>query len=163
MSPAPGNLHQRISSDLHGFLWSHLRGKECKVFSAPFDVRLPLKSIDDKDIITVLQPDICVICDLTKQDKRGYAGAPGIVVEILSPGNNVKELKNKYEIYEQAGVNEYWIVSPQNGTLVINTLVGGKYQPSRQMTFGDVIASTVLPGFSLNLSELFEASLPDGE
>jgi Uma2 family endonuclease len=157
MSPAPNYLHQRISSDLHGMIWSHLRGKPCKVFSAPFDVRLPRKTKDDKDIITVLQPDICVICDLSKIDKRGCIGAPDIIIEILSPGNNAKEVHNKYDIYEEAGVKEYWVVSPENQTLIINTLIDGKYQPSRQMTTGDRITSSVLPDFSFDLNELFDS------
>ena len=155
MSPAPGFQHQLISSDIHGFLWSYLRGKSCKVFSAPFDVRLTVKSIADEEITTVLQPDICVICDLGKTDSRGCFGAPDIVVEILSPGNNAKEIISKYELYEQAGVKEYWVVSPENLTFVIHTLVNGKYSSSRQMTSGDIITSTVLPDFQLDLSEIF--------
>ncbi len=156
MSPAPSNLHQQICSDLHGFLWSFLRGKPCKVYSAPFDVRLPLKSTDDKDVFTVLQPDVCVVCDKSKLDKRGCIGAPDIVIEVLSPGNNSKEIISKFEVYEQAGVKEYWVVSPQNQTLVVNTLNAGKYYPSRQMAKGDIVTSAILPGFSLNLAELFD-------
>ncbi len=155
MAPAPSSNHQGLSGDIHGQLWNFLRGKKCKVFSAPFDVRLPRKSKDDKDIITVVQPDICVICDLNKIDAKGCIGAPDIVVEILSPGNNSKELKNKYEVYEEAGVREYWVVSPQDNTFVVYTLVNGKYEPSRLMVAGDVITSSVLDGFSLDLTELF--------
>ena len=155
MSPAPNSIHQRLSSDIHGQLWSFLKGKKCRVFSAPFDVRLPRKSKEDKDIITVLQPDICVICDLSKIDTKGCIGAPDIVVEILSPGNNATELKNKYEVYEESGVKEYWVVSPQNNTFIIYTLINGKYDASRLMVAGDVVTSSVLDGFLLDLSELF--------
>lgn len=156
MSPAPSRLHQRVSGEIYGRLWSFLRGNNCQVFAAPFDVRLPRKSKDDKDIITVLQPDICVVCDGSKLDDRGCIGAPDIVVEILSPGNNAKELKNKYEVYEESGVKEYWIVSPQDNTFIIYTLIDGKYDASRLMVAGDVITSSALPGFSLDLTELFE-------
>ena len=155
MSPAPNSIHQRLSSDIHGQLWSFLKGKKYRVFSAPFDVRLPRKSKEDKDIVTVLQPDICVICDLSKIDTKGCIGAPDIVVEILSPGNNATELKNKYEVYEESGVKEYWIVSPQNNTFIIYTLINGKYDASRLMVAGDVVTSSVLDGFSLDLAELF--------
>jgi Uma2 family endonuclease len=155
MSPAPNVRHQQLSAEIGGQLWSFLRGKKCQVFTAPFDVRLPRKSNDDKEIITVVQPDICVICDPTKLDKRGCLGAPDIVVEILSPGNNTKELKNKYEVYEEAGIKEYWVVSPQDNTFVAYTLINGRYQPSRIMVAGDVVTSTVLEGFSLDLTELF--------
>ncbi len=156
MSPAPNRIHQQLSGSVHGQLWSFLRGGKCQVFAAPFDVRLPRKSKEDKDIITVLQPDICVICDPAKLDDKGCIGAPDIVVEILSPGNNSKELKNKYEVYEESGVKEYWVVSPQDNTFIIYTLINGKYDASRLMVAGDVITSAILPGFSLDLTELFD-------
>ena len=156
MSPAPNPYHQILTGDIYTLLNVFLRGKPCRVFIAPFDVRLPRKSNDDKDIITVLQPDICVICDLTKIDKRGCVGAPDIVVEVLSPGNNAKELKNKYEMYEEAGVTEYWIVSPQNQSFLVHTLVGGKFELSPLKTSGDIVTSSVLPGFSIDLTELFK-------
>lgn len=155
MSPAPNVRHQRICGEVYGQLWSFLKGKKCEVFVAPFDVRLPRKTNDDKEIITVLQPDICVVCDPAKLDKRGCLGAPDIVVEILSPGNNAKELKTKYEVYEEAGVQEYWVVSPQDNTFLVYTLTDGKYVPMRTMVAGDTFSSSVLAGFSLNLTELF--------
>ncbi len=156
MSPAPGNLHQQLSGDIYGHIWSFLRGSKCRVYSAPFDVRLPRKSNEDKDIITVLQPDICVVCDLSKLDDKGCMGAPEIVIEVLSPGNNSKELRNKYEVYEEAGVKEYWVVSPQNNTFIIYTLTDGRYHASRLMVAGDTVVSSVLPGFSLDLAALFD-------
>ena len=111
--------------------------------------------------MTVLQPDICVICDLAKIDKRGCVGAPDIVVEVLSPGNNTKELKNKYEMYEEAGVKEYWIVSPQNQSFLVHTLEEGKFKLSPLKTNGDFVTSSVLPGFSLDLSVLFKDAEPE--
>jgi Uma2 family endonuclease len=161
MSPAPNRIHQKVSADISGQLWSFLKGKQCAVYSAPFDVRLPRKSKNDKDIMTVLQPDICVICDPSKLDDRGCIGAPDIVVEILSPSNNVKELKNKYEVYEESGVKEYWVVSPQDQTFIIYTLVDGKYDASRLMVAGDIVRSAVLEEFTLDLKELFEGINPD--
>ena len=157
MSPAPNRKHQDISSYLHGELYNFLKGKKCKVYSAPFDVRLPRKTKEDKDVITVLQPDICVICDESKLDYKGCIGAPDIIVEILSPSNNVVELKNKYDVYEQAGVMEYWVVSPQDKTFLVYTLNEGKYQPSRLMVSGDVVRSSTLEGFSIDLTDLFES------
>jgi Uma2 family endonuclease len=156
MSPAPNRMHQQLSVTICNELYNYLKGKKCEVYSAPFDVRLPRKSKDDRDIITVLQPDICVICDAEKLDDRGCVGAPDLVVEILSPGNNSKELKNKYEVYEESGVREYWVVSPQNEYFIKYTLVDGRYYPSRPMVAGDVVESSVLEGFSLNLENLFK-------
>nr|WP_240049200.1 Uma2 family endonuclease [Mucilaginibacter psychrotolerans] len=103
MSPAPGSVHQIIFGAVFNSLYNHLKGKPCKVFSAPFDVRLKKRFSDNKDITTVVQPDVCVVCDPAKIDIRGCLGAPDIMVEILSPGNNKKELQNKYEVYEEAG------------------------------------------------------------
>ncbi len=155
MSPAPNRLHQELTGEIYLRLRNFLNNNPCKVYVAPFDVRLPRKSKKDKDIFTVLQPDLCVICDLSKLDKRGCIGAPDIVVEVLSPSNNKKELKNKYEVYEEAGVKEYWVVLPYEKTMIIYTLINGKFSPSRLLASGDLVTSSVLPGFSLDLSELF--------
>ena len=113
MTPAPNLYHQDISGVVFNEIYTYLKGKPCRTYSAPFDVRLPRKSADETNekIYTVVQPDICVICDLSKLDKRGCKGAPDIVVEILSPGNNQKELHNKYEVYEESGIKEYWIIT----------------------------------------------------
>ncbi len=155
MSPTPNLLHQEICGNIYNPLKNFLKDNICKVFFAPFDVRLSRKVIDDKSIFTVLQPDVCVICDLMKLDKRGCVGAPDIVVEVLSKGNNSKELKNKYNVYEEVGVKEYWVVSPQNQTVTIYTLTDGKFHSSRMMVPGDMVTSAVLADFSLDLAEVF--------
>jgi Uma2 family endonuclease len=155
MSPAPGSIHQRISHRISLKLGNYLIGKSCEIFVAPFDVRLPRLSINDKEILTVVQPDICVICDPAKIDAKGCLGAPDVVVEILSPGNNKKELKNKYEAYEEAGVLEYWIIQPDEKTFFKYNLIDGKFQPSHLLTIGDEVSTPILPGFVLKLDELF--------
>lgn len=157
MSPGPNTFHQQISGAVFYCLYNYLRNKSCKVFVAPFDVRFPRRSIDDKEIITVLQPDISVFCDLRKIDKRGGIGAPDIIGEILSPGNNKKELKAKYEIYEEAGVLEYWIFHPAERTFLKYTLdENGRFQVTNFLTLGDVVTTPVLPGFSMSLDEVFQ-------
>ena len=157
MSPAPSRIHQEVSTQVLGALFNFLNNKPCKVYTAPFDVRFPKESKADKDIFTVLQPDICVICDLSKLDDRGCIGAPDIVVEILSPGNNKKELLNKYNVYQEFGVKEYWVISPSVKTVLIYTLdESGKYQPSKLFTLSEIVTSSVLPGFELNLDKVFE-------
>jgi len=155
MTPAPSSTHQRQSGRLYNKLFNYLHNKPCEVFYAPYDVRLPRLSGNDKEIITVLQPDICVICDPQKIDEKGCIGAPDIVVEILSPGNNKKELKNKYEVYEESGVLEYWVIHPQEKTFLKYVLTDGLFQPSRLLTMGDDVTTPVLPGFVLSLDELF--------
>lgn len=155
MSPAPGRMHQKISIKFAQRLSNFLEGKKCEVYHAPFDVRLPRKSKKDEDIITVVQPDICVVCNPEILDEKGCLGAPDLIIEILSPGNSKKEIKNKYNVYEESGVREYWIVDPTHQTLQVNKLVHGKYQPQRALTAGDIITTDVLPGFSMDLTDIF--------
>lgn len=155
MSPAPNRIHQELGFRMSGILYNYLKGKSYSAFPAPFDVRLPRKSKEDKDIITVVQPDICVVCDPSKLDDKGCIDAPDIVVEILSPGNNRTELRNKYEAYEEAGEKEYWVVHPQEKTFLKYVLTNGKFQASRLMTVGDEVTTNVLPGFVLSLDEVF--------
>lgn len=162
MSPAPNRIHQEIAGNVYRRLGNFLEGKECRVYTAPFDVRLPRKGKDDKEIVTVLQPDVCVVCDLSKLDMRGCFGAPDIVVEVLSPGNNAKELKNKYDVYEESGVKEYWLVSPQDQWVRTYTLTDGKFVESPFLLAGDVVTSDILPGFSLEIAELFKGIDSDG-
>ncbi|WP_439488945.1 Uma2 family endonuclease [Algoriphagus sp.] len=152
---APRRKHQEVAGLLHSRLLVHLEGKKCKVYIAPFDVRLPVNSKRNEDIFTVVQPDICMVCDLSKLDDAGCVGAPDLIVEVLSPGNNKKELKNKYEVYEESGVREYWIIHPSEETLIIYRLIDGKYQPSRLFSHGDIITSECIPGFKLDLEEFF--------
>jgi Uma2 family endonuclease len=159
MSPAPGSVHQIISGAIFNELYNHLKRKPCRVFSAPFDVRLIRRSADDKDIITVVQPDICVICDSKKVDAKGCIGAPDIIVEILSPGNNKKELQNKYEVYEEAGVLEYWIIHPVEKTFSKYILTEGRFQPSRILTIGDEVTTPILPDLVISLDDLFADQL----
>jgi Uma2 family endonuclease len=157
MTPAPNLYHQDISGVVFTEIFIYLKGKPCKTYAAPFDVRLPRKAdnVNEQNIYTVVQPDICVICDISKLDKQGCKGAPDIIIEILSPGNNQKELRNKYEVYEESGVKEYWIISPQDESFLKYTLVEGHYQPSRLMTIGDIITTPILPGFELSLETVF--------
>lgn len=152
---APRRVHQELSMILSNKFFEFLKGKSCKVFAAPFDVRLPVASNRHEDIATVVQPDLCVVCDPDKLDMLGCLGGPDLIVEILSPGNNKKELQLKYEVYEASGVKEYWIIHPDERTLFIYTLKGGKYSPSRLFTIGDRVSSEALPGFELDLEEVF--------
>ncbi|WP_163379455.1 Uma2 family endonuclease [Cyclobacterium sp. SYSU L10401] len=156
MSPGPNRLHQKISGYLFYAFFNHLKNKPCETYAAPFDVRLPRHSKKNEEIYTVVQPDICVICDPLKLDDAGCVGAPDLIVEILSPGNNRKELANKYEVYEESGVKEYWIIHPIEQTILIYSLINGKFHPSRLFTSGDAVESNVIKGFRLNLESFFK-------
>jgi len=157
MSPAPSRLHQRALTNIFGPIYNILKGKHCQVYTDPFDVRLAKKTQDNKEVFTVVQPDIVVVCDHEKLDKRGCIGAPDIVVEILSLGNNKKELINKYEVYEEAGVKEYWIVSTSDKTFFRYILdEDSKFKPTKLLTTGEEVTTSILPGFTLVLEEVFE-------
>lgn len=157
MSPAPSTFHQRISSNLIGILWSEFKNHPCRLFSAPFDVRLldKKKSTLDKDVFTVVQPDLCVICDEDKLDTRGAFGAPDLVIEILSPGNSNKEMKYKFDLYEEAGVLEYWIVNPENKTLFVYVLQEDKFIGLHPLIEEDKITSPLFPQLDFILEEIF--------
>ncbi len=154
MSPAPARKHQRISSEISYLLMDFLRKKSCEVYSAPFDVRLE-RTLDDKKVINVVQPDICVICDLTKTDIRGCSGAPELVIEILSPGNTQKEMGVKFELYEASGVLEYWIVDPEKEIILQYVAENGQFVNHRPLTNEDSLKSKVLAGFEFALKDIF--------
>jgi Uma2 family endonuclease len=156
MTAAPSRIHQKVAGKLYHRLYSFLEENSCEVYIAPFDVRLPTSSTENEDVYTVVQPDICVICDKNKLDDAGCIGAPDLIVEILSPGNNKKELQNKYEVYQESGVREYWIIHPIEQTLLIYSLENGGFVPSRLFTSGDNVGSNVIPGFNLDLEDFFE-------
>ncbi len=160
MSPAPGSKHQHVSIAISSCIFNYLKGKSCRVFSAPFDVVLPVKDKSD----TVIQPDVTVVCDPSKLTEKGCTGAPDLVVEVLSKSSVAKDLHEKYNICEQAGVKEYWVVHPTEKTLTIFYLSDeGKYVPTKPLTMGDVVQSKVLPGLSLDLNEVFEDIVKEPE
>ncbi|MFN4082648.1 MAG: Uma2 family endonuclease [Bacteroidia bacterium] len=109
MSPAPATLHQIILRNIFVLLVNQIK-KKCQVFCAPFDVRLNVKN-EAKDT-TVVQSDICIVCDESKIDEKGCNGSPDIIIEIVSPNSLKHDTETKFNIYEQSGVKEYWIVFP---------------------------------------------------
>jgi Uma2 family endonuclease len=160
MSPSPTSTHQKISGRLFLEIGNFLKGKKCQLFSAPFDVRLPLspKKSADKEITTVVQPDLCVVCDPSKIDERGCLGAPDWITEILSQHTSRKDLREKFDVYEEVGVKEYWVVHPQEQTVLVYTLyASGKYQGILKPYIAtDQISPATLPGLTINLSEIFD-------
>ena len=154
MSPAPNLKHQRISGDLFYEIKSFVKLTKCQVFHAPFDVRLSVSKKEKID--TIVQPDITVICDEGKLDEQGCNGAPDIVMEILSPGNTKKEMKEKFELYQEAKISEYWLVDPERESIIIYTLnEAQKYVGSKPYMEGDTIKSISLLGFELEVASIF--------
>lgn len=155
MSPAPNVKHQRISGRLFNKVFNFLNAEECQVFHAPFDVRLPIVSKNNKQD-TVVQPDITIIFDDTKLDEQGCNGAPDIVMEILSPGNTRREMKEKFDLYQESKIPEYWLIHPSDETVIIYALNdNGEYIGSKPYLSGDTINSLALTGFTLEVASLF--------
>ncbi|MEI6267508.1 MAG: Uma2 family endonuclease [Methylococcaceae bacterium] len=161
MSPAPSSEHQSIVTNLGGVLYNFFYKKPCKLFYAPFDVRLydRKKSIvANIDIYSVVQPDLCVICDKTKIDSKGCLGSPDWVIEILSRGNSKKEMQLKYQLYQESGVKEYWLVYP--GEKAVHQFVlddqTEKYQLLAMYSGEDIATPQLFPDCQIDLREVFE-------
>jgi Uma2 family endonuclease len=157
ISPAPLTEHQQIAGRIFSDIEQYVRRKQCKVFTAPFDVRLPRKDATSDKLYMVVQPDVCIICDPAKLDRRGCQGAPDTIIEILSQGNMVRDLKEKYSLYEEHGVPEYWIVAPGEQTILVYLLdANGIYQLRGEYAAPGDIPVQSLPEFSLQWEEIFE-------
>lgn len=160
MSPAPSLDHQRISTRLTGILYPNFKKPPCQLFAAPFDVRLydRRKSVvASQEIYTVVQPDLCVICDTEKLDQRGCLGAPDWIIEILSKGNSKKEMQTKYQLYRESGVKEYWIVYPFEQAVHQFVLdeVQDKYQLINMYSGEDKAMPQLFPDLEIDLQEVF--------
>ena len=156
---APRTVHVDITSNIS---W-HLRaivmknGGKCKVYTAPFDVRLPKygETTDDR-IDTVVQPDICVVCDLSKLDERGCCGAPDMIAEVLSPSTNKRDTFDKFVLYEASGVKEYWIVHPKDKAVTVYLLQeNGKYDDGTLYEWEGKVPVHVFEDYPIDLDEIF--------
>jgi len=154
---APNRRHQGISGKIQYVLTTALLKSSCKVYDAPFDVRLTrFSKAKNKDVSTVVQPDLCVICDLSKLDDRGCNGAPDLIVEILSPGNSRTEMKDKFELYQEAGVQEYWIAHPIEKMIQVFRLnTQGYYIGLPPAVEGDLLKTPIIPNLEVDVTEVF--------
>ena len=156
MTPAPSRRHQEVSGELYGQLWNYFRDRPCRVYAAPFDVRLPDKNEDGDNAGTVVQPDIVVVCDEKKLDDRGARGAPDIVIEIVSPESARRDMKQKLELYEHHGVKEYWVVHPDTRLVMVFRIGKGK-KYARPDVYGheDTIETPLFNGLSIDCGRVF--------
>lgn len=159
MSPSPTMRHQVISFTLSRLLGNYLVENNCQGLAAPSDVRLPLTKKDkaDNTIYTVVQPDLYVVCDLTKLDERGCLGAPDFIIEIVSASNSKRDVKDKFEIYQEHGVREYWIVNPNEEYVNVFVLDGnGKFQLIGMYAGDDKIPVNIFDGdLKVDLTKVF--------
>lgn len=156
MTPAPSRIHQIIVVDLLRQISNFLVDNECQVYVAPFEVRLPEANEADEQIITVVQPDIAIICDAAKLDERGCRGAPDVVIEVLSPATAAKDQIQKTALYEKHGVQEYWTVHPTDRLVTVRLLgTDGRYgMPNIREAKGPLPVIT-LPGLEIDLDMVF--------
>ena len=143
---APSLVHQRILANLTIDIGRYIRsrGGDCEVFPAPFAVKL---MGDDK---TIVEPDISVICDKDKLTDKGCEGAPDWIIEILSPSNYIHEIKFKLDLYMNAGVREYWMINPEDSTVMVYRKLDDDYLCHRY-TFEDNIRVGIYEGLELKV------------
>jgi Uma2 family endonuclease len=155
MMATPSRIHQEISMALSAVLYTCLEGKPCKVYAAPFSVRLFPEKDESDD--TVVEPDITMICDPSKLDDRGCNGAPDFIVEIISPSTARYDRIVKFNKYREAGVREYWIADPEEKVVSAYVLKNGEYTA---VNYDDtaVVPVTILPGCGIDLKTIFGSS-----
>ena len=152
---SPSQRHQELLLEIAARFRDFLKGKPCKVFIAPFDVRLNADSLDD----IVVQPDLLIVCDKSKLDGKSVTGAPDMVMEILSTSNSRNKRHDtfvKFKLYQKAGVREYWIVDPDENTVSVYILENGKYFAALYDET-DIVSVHVLENCEINLKDVFEA------
>jgi Uma2 family endonuclease len=151
MMSSASQAHQDAFRGLYGQLYVFLKGKECRLLSAPFGVRLNAAAKDD----TVVQPDILVVCDKSKlKDGQSCVGAPDFIAEILSPSTRGFDQVTKFNAYLEAGVREYWIVDPEIKSVSVFLLKDGEYVMKPHGPTEDVPVS-VLPDCTIRLPDVF--------
>lgn len=123
-----GTLHQLAVVEFSYQLTAHLKGKPCRVFVAPYDVRLAEANDSDGFESNVVQPDVLINCDRVKETPTGIKGAPDVVIEVTSPNGSGRDLVIKRRIYQRAGVPEYWAFDPDGRVLHMHYWVNGQYE-----------------------------------
>jgi len=155
MAPAPNLEHQEVAGEIFRQIANALIGKKCRVFIAPIDVRLT-QQVDSNDdqIDTVVQPDVIVVCDNSKLDRRGVCGAPDWVLEVLSPATASHDQIKKRKLYERHGVREYWLVHPIDRILTIYRLQGKEFAKPSFIELSGETAISVLDGVVIQWDDL---------
>lgn len=154
---APAPVHQEVLTELVRQIANYLSGKPCKVYSAPFCVRLPLGyEKNEKEVKNIVEPDITIVCDKSKLDDKGCNGAPEMIIEIISPSSVKMDRVIKFNKYEKAGVQEYWVVEPDQKLISVFVLLGNqRYGRTELYTEDDKISVTIFPDLIIDLSVVF--------
>jgi Uma2 family endonuclease len=156
---APTRVHAKASGFLLRRLGNYIfrRKGKCEVYHAPFDVRFPRKGeTADNKIYTVVQPDICVVCDPAKLDDRGCIGAPDLIVEVQSPSTAKRDMYEKFNLYQFAGVKEYWVVFPKDKAVTVFLLqADGFFDQGTTYEYEGKVPVSIFQGLEIDLKELF--------
>ena len=152
--------HQEIAGEIYCQLANSLQGKSCRAFISPLDVRFPKGGEADEQVDTVQQPDVLVVCDPSKLDRRGVRGAPDLVVEVLSPRTSSHDHVRKRRGYERAGVAEYWLVHPIDRMVTVYRLVDGEYGKPDVFELSGETPVGVLPDVVIHWDALVERLAP---
>lgn len=156
MSPAPLRRHQFVSNRLSYRITSYFETHPCNIYVAPFDVRLYKTDKNDNKVQTVVQPDISVICDSSKLDDRGCIGSPDLIIEILSKTSKKRDIHDKYDLYEENEVKEYWIVDPVDKTVDIFSLENNQYQVfANYYEENNIIVGKIFPEMAIKWNDIF--------
>lgn len=153
---SPTDTHQQVLTALLLQIGNYLEGKRCRVYPAPFDVRLFQNAKDrPEDVSTVVQPDLMVVCDHSKVDRHGVHGAPDLVVEVLSESTRRIDRLTKFNLYQRAGVREYWIVDPDAHTVAVHLLQDGQYGSPDFYSANTIIPISILDDCMVDLARVF--------
>lgn len=156
MQSAPTWQHQAISSELMLQFGEYLRNKPCRIFSSPFDLRIPESNEEDEETTFVCQPDLLVVCDNDGLKGTGYYGTPTLIIEISSPSTAKNDKLLKFNKYEKAGVKEYWIIEPEGNFVSVFTLQDNKrYGRPDVYSDEDKISVNTLPDLIIDLNQVF--------
>jgi len=148
--PSPTRTHQEIVGELYYQIAKAIEDKPCRVYVAPFDIRLPKSTEEDDLVDTVVQPDVFVVSDLEKVDARGMRGAPDWLAEVLSPSTARHDRFVKLPRYERAGVREVWLIHPNDLTVAIYKLEAGCYGRATILGLKGQTRLSAIPGITID-------------
>ncbi len=159
MSPAPSRVHQKIIFELTLLLGNYIKQnkKPCELYTAPFEVVFIEEGQDEKQAKNVVQPDISIICDKKKLTERGCVGVPEMIIEVVSESNFSHDYIRKLNLYTQFKVKEYWIVNPNNQTILVYRLKDNEdYLPPEVYTFRDNVKVGIFEDLIIDFAQIKE-------
>lgn len=147
MMAPPSTEHQQLVSELHYVIKDYIKKKrgDCHVYPAPFAVFL---NADSKNYV---EPDLSIICDKNKLDKKGCHGAPDWVMEIVSPSSRQMDYYRKLYKYQNAGVREYWIIDKEKNRVVTHSF---EKESGEEYTLEDAVPVGIYEDFNINFKEI---------